>query len=268
MIHADSKAVLTILTAAALLLAGCAGGTGKPDQEEKNIARLELIGQRKLAEPADIEFLLQRLGEGSSEERMVAAWAIGETGTHEGSAPLIDAARNDADTPVRVNAIAALGKLDTPEVLPALTALLDDPEEEILLATLRSLAAQRFAPAAGAVGALYETAGPAVRGMAVGTLSRMQDAAALPHLVRALAEEDADLRGQAAFGLGKLGDSSAVQPLAPLLQDASWEVRANAVQALGMIGDSSARGLIEPLADDPNSQVRAVAEMALEKLGR
>lgn len=80
---------------------------------------------------------------------------------------------------------------------------------------------------------------PARRAAAV-ELGRLGDGRAVPALVTALEDEDAELRGAAADALGALGDPRAVGPLIALLADRSrggggpiYEHASRALQALG-----------------------------------
>jgi len=60
---------------------------------------------------------------------------------------------------------------------------------------------------------------------------------ALPQLLSALSDTDADVRAGAAVALGKIGDASAVGPIIPLLEDKDLAVRCRAAEALVNFGD-------------------------------
>ncbi|MCX7840301.1 MAG: HEAT repeat domain-containing protein, partial [Anaerolineae bacterium] len=90
---------------------------------------------------------------------------------------------------------------------------------------------------------------------------------AVPLLIAALRDEDANVRERAAYALGEIGDVRAVEPLLVALRDENADVRGRAADALGRIGDVRA---VEPLLvalRDESRLVRASAADALGKIG-
>ena len=61
------------------------------------------------------------------------------------------------------------------------------------------------------------------------------DRAAVPALIRALGDEQANVREQAAWALGKIADGRAVKALGDALQDEEADVREQAAWALGRV---------------------------------
>lgn len=226
---------------------------------------LQSLGEHEADSDQDIQFMLERLETGNQAERISAGWALGRSGRAEAIPGLLRAAREDADTAVRINAIGSMAALGGPEIESDLVGFLYDADAEVQSAGLRGLADAKFAGATAQVGrVLLENL--KLRGLAVDVLGRMGNPEAISYLRQAVDDTDEDVRTRIAFALGKLGDAGGVPVLVGLLQDEQWTVRANAVQALGMIGDSAAREAIEKLLDDPNSAVRSASEAALEKL--
>ena len=90
---------------------------------------------------------------------------------------------------------------------------------------------------------------------------------AVPHLIRALDDEDLDVQRTAAWALGELGDDRALEPLIAALKDENGRVRSSAAFALGKLGDPRGlRALIAVLKDEEEG-VRFHAALALGKLG-
>lgn len=92
-----------------------------------------------------------------------------------------------------------------------------------------------------------------------------QGSSALPQLLDALGDGDAEKRWRSIVALGWIGDAQAVPHLVNALADDDWAVRHSAVWALGMIRDE---GVIDVLlnifrAADSEEQVRYVTAMGL-----
>jgi len=101
----------------------------------------------------------------------------------------------------------------------------------------------------------------------VQALGASGDPRAVPTLIQALADSDADIRRMAAEALGKLGDPQAIPALAQTLRDSEWDVRCAAAEALGKFNDPQAvPALIEALGDS-DWDVRSAAAEALGAIG-
>lgn len=116
---------------------------------------------------------------------------------------------------------------------------------------------------------LEELAAPvaARRAAAATALGRTADVAALPALIAALADSDADVARDAATSLGLLGSTAAVEKLIEVLDDRDGYfhsvVRVAAIQSLGQLRDVRA---VEPLLNaikDPIAEASAEAIRAL-----
>ena len=245
----------------ALLATGC--------EERGQAALMQLIGELGHADDQEVLLLLERLENGSQEERAVAAWALGEVGRAEGVPLLRSILRDKSDDHyVRLNACTALGRFDGEEVQASLELALGQDDLELQTTALRALSRPEFSGAAEAVAAVITDGNAELKALGVETLSEMLDPANLPVFER-LAREDPDkgVRAVAVFSLGKLRDPRAIPTLTGMLEDEAWEVRANAAQALAMIGDRSAAQALRGMLDDEHTQVVLAAERALERLG-
>jgi HEAT repeat protein len=108
--------------------------------------------------------------------------------------------------------------------------------------------------------------GQSVRAAAARALRRIGDAAAVPGLLAALGDANADVR-RAAAALGEIGDAAAVPGLLAALGDADEDVRQVAAAALREIGDAAAvPGLLAALGD-ADANVREAAAAALGEIG-
>jgi HEAT repeat protein len=106
-----------------------------------------------------------------------------------------------------------------------------------------------------------------VRWAAAAALERIGDAAAVPGLLEALHDADADVRWAAAAALERIGDAAAVPGLLAALRDANAGVRRAAAEMLGQIGDAAAvPGLLHALRD-AEARVRKAAAKALGQIG-
>ena len=234
------------------------------DGEDQSVL-LQTMGDRRANAPEDIELMLDRLDNGSMDERVSAAWALGRSGRGDVIPQLLEASRDDRDLNVRINAIDAAATLGGGEILDDLIGFLSDGKPEIQLATLRGLADPKFVGAVEAVGHLL-VENEDLRSAAVDVLGNLGSPDAVPFLVQAAGDPEEDVRSRVAHALGKLGDASAVPALIEMLQDQRWPVRANAAQSLGNLGESSARPALEQMRADPNEHARNAADAALQKL--
>jgi HEAT repeat protein len=154
--------------------------------------------------------------------------------------PLI-AALGSRDPYVRAFAEWTLGNMEATagEAVPALAALVDDPETGVV------------------VSAALARIGPAAR-------------AAVPALVAALRSEDSGRRWRAARTLGRIGPGAgeAVPALVAALRDPNEGVRRHAARALGRIAPATgpAAAALQRATGDPDRAVRREAEKALEDL--
>jgi HEAT repeat protein len=108
---------------------------------------------------------------------------------------------------------------------------------------------------------------PLVRRYLALSLGRVGAREAVPALISALEDSDAETRVYAAWALGAIGDSSAAVPLAGLASDADPGMRKVVAYALGALGASSARPELRAMLEDPIHDVRWNAAVALARFG-
>lgn len=90
--------------------------------------------------------------------------------------------------------------------------------------------------------------------------------AAVPLLIEALKDEDADIRRDASWNLGNLGDERAIPFLAGALKEQDEEVRFHVARNIGKFGGSAVPYLLDAL-DDPDEHVRRYAAWILGNIG-
>jgi HEAT repeat protein len=106
-----------------------------------------------------------------------------------------------------------------------------------------------------------------VRSAACRVLGEIGDPQAIPHLLQALHDEDRDVREAACLALGRIGDPQAIPHLLQALHDEDRAVRRAACQALGEIGDPQAIPHLLQALHDEDWDVREAACLALGRIG-
>ena len=183
--------------------------------------------------------LIERLGDDSESKGLTAAYALSEF--RESVVPALMEALEDESEAIRRNAYYALNAIGEPAVDPLIGSLGHlDPQ-------VREIAAE----------ALGDIGSPAQ--------------AAIPALVKALADESERVRYHAAEALGTVGqgDSTASPALSAALRDENERVRQDAALALARIGPhaTDAASALGAVFSDGNMYVRGDAVHALYRIG-
>jgi HEAT repeat protein len=179
--------------------------------------------------------LIQALGDGDSDVREAACWALGEIGDRQ-AVPALSVWAHAGER-VAQAALQQMGQAPLP--LPeAVAQVVAQGSWGVLVRTL---------PYEAVRAAVVELGTPAV-----------------PPLIQALGDEDIDVRRAACRALGEIGDRQAVPPLIQALRD--WNVRAAACEALVKIGAPAVPHLIQALGDG-DWHVREAACEALGEIG-
>ncbi|MFB7508825.1 HEAT repeat domain-containing protein [Streptomyces broussonetiae] len=177
--------------------------------------------------PPPTDQLLTLLADGTNQQRLGAATALGLLGERRAAPGLLVLLTDATALPVRVAAVDALGRLRHLPAAPPLIGLLTDPE---------------------APGRL--------RARAAWALGRMGATEAEPVLRQALSEPVESIRLRAAEALGLLpGSPPTVASLAQAAQDPSPDVQEAALQALGNLG-SLARPALRTLLATTEGRLR------------
>ncbi len=189
------------------------------------------------------------------------------------------------NTMVQFNAACALGRIRSPQAVPALIEALDDKahDEFIQRHIIEALVAIKDPQAVPALIRALQNKNALVQIKAVEALGAWKSREAVPALIAALKDQAsavtqsmADDSGsstplvtqwvcnEAAFALGRIGDAHAIPALSEVLQDKRYDIRTCgcAVRALGSIGGPLAvHPLVEALdnAAYAKEAVRALA---------
>ncbi len=177
-----------------------------------------------------------------------------------------------ADPLVRRTSIEILGDLNEPKVQDALVSALDDPEHEVRLVALQSLART------GASSALLEVAShlhdpePELRAQAVETLCQLTGypGGLQTYLEPLLKDSDGFVRSRSAVGLLRLGPHDEARGLLRSMSMlGELDDRIHAIRAMAEWGDQEAFLLIENELNDKfaPSPVRRAAAIALGSCG-
>ncbi len=190
--------------------------------------------------------LIVVLGNRSARVRMQAARALGVMKAKSALAPLTEVGKNDVDWRVRVNAAAAIGNLDFPDLLARLA--LHDTSEHVRLTALRVL------------GTATE------RLQKNGTLKEAQPPTEF--LKERLQESNSTWREQAvaATALAQVLRKDAVPDLAKYVEPPQALFRSRLAEALGTTGAVEAFPYLEKMSHDSATSVQIAVLEALPKL--
>jgi hypothetical protein len=108
---------------------------------------------------------------------------------------------------------------------------------------------------------------PEIRRYLALVLGHTRDREALPLLLTALEDPDAETRIYALWALGAIGDPRALAPLEAALAESDPGVRKTAAFALGELGLPEALPALRRALDDPVADVRWNGALALARLG-
>ena len=156
--------------------------------------------------------LAARLDDEDTENRRLAAEALGVLRAATGAAALARAAAGDADDDVRRNAVESLGLIGTEEAGESLLSMVEDSGLERHV--VRALGRMAFRPATAALVAVYDRdPGSDLARDALEGLARIGAPEARGTFYHELSSRDARRREYAAEGLGRLEDPTLVDGL-------------------------------------------------------
>jgi len=217
--------------------------------------------------------LIQALMDESVRVREAAADALAESGPQAVDAvpALLQALKNEErDWALRQAASDALGAIGS-EAVPALIEALADEDEQVRRAAAGAL--RDMGPQAGdAIPALIQTLRDKDVSMDAASALGEIGPQAIPALVEAVDDRDAQVRRGAILALGFIGPEA--KEAAPLIiqaleGDAEWLVRSGAANALGWIKPDASEAvpaLVQALEDE-SEYVRSAAADALGEFG-
>lgn len=175
---------------------------------------------------------------------------------------------NSADDEIRRLAVERLTLLPAPEAMPTLIECLGDPSWRVRKAAVERLAGS---PESGEaihylVAALRDGENTGRRNAALETLMRC-GRRAIPALIEASHDPDADVRKQVVDAMAGIANEGAIDRLLEILRDPDANVRGAAADALGAIGSATAAAaLLSAAATDAEILVRLSALCALGRM--
>jgi HEAT repeat protein len=142
-----------------------------------------------------------------------------------------------------------------------------EAERMTLLSLIDAVGPRRWPAVLETLGEAARDRTTAVRGEAVRLLGYVDQEVAIPTILAAIAEGEADVREDAANGLRWLRSSAAGPALMAALDDEVPDVRRAAAHSLGLLGESTATRKLLAAAEDPDMGVRYDAVQALGMIG-
>lgn len=202
-----------------------------------------------------------------------------ETLVRQGSValPVLLEHLRDARWYVVRNAVAILGDIRDPAATDPMKPALGHPDIRVRRETVRALTRIGGQDATGVLLQLLEGTDSDLSQQALLSLGAMKNPAAVPALLRLLAQDNgnrgSDLRRGTIKALGEIGAVEAVAPLVEFLASRRFwrparhnELRAAAAAALGEIGDETALAALEAASAERNETVARAAVLALKQL--
>lgn len=226
-------------------------------------------------DPRTLQPYIRALKDRDANVRLEAARSLGGDWATLAVEPLVSLVLRERDGNVACTAIRSLADSKDPRAADALAAVLGDAEKDSLAraCAASSLAAfPRNAAVFDAALAAADDPDEDVAVAAIGALGWLQDARAMPLLLRQLGLPPGDShRVYAIRALGELGDRRAIEPLIRVLLatgdgGSSSLERGTAATALGKIGDPGAVHALRGALRDRDANVRSKAAKALEAL--
>jgi len=213
-------------------------------------------------DPAAAPALVERLGaEESACVREDVTWATVQL--IDAALPRVLALLRSPESAERRQAAHVLSKVGDPAHLGLLLPLVDDAHADVAIKAYRAVASTGDPDALGALAGRLGDGDALQRDALTAAFHRFGELA-VPVLVGALADPDADVREHAADALGHLGveADAAVDALASLAGDPVAAVRLAAVAALGQLGPV-ADGALEAVASGGDRTLASVAARLL-----
>ncbi len=230
---------------------------------QENELNVRWAATRALSEVLNIPEL-SMLASQQSEQRQIAAQALGNTHDPRVVAPLIAALQDDEDGVCKAAAYA-LGKLGDANAIEPLIKILGSGKD-FLRSTVADVLVEYYdIPWAPHLVRIWSRESE-IREAAANALGDIGDLRAVDPLVEAILIGDSRVRFVAIKALGKLGSPQAVNPLMIAITDEDSIVRQAAADALVQIDNLGVAHHIANLRDQ-NSNVRLAAVRSIEEAG-
>jgi len=217
--------------------------------------------------------LMALLKDQNPELRRTAAQSLGKIASPE-AVPALFEALGDPDAGVRRNAAWALGVLSEDAIeedLSPLALLLFDSDPGVREAAATTLGLTGYTQV-GIELLLERLAEPDApedsKRLIAAVMGNMEASPAVPALIRLLTDRSAKVRRWTVAALGEIADEQAVAPLgARLTKDPDPGVRVEAAFRLGKFGGAAAKPALTAALKDSSADVRRLAAAALKDIG-
>jgi HEAT repeat protein len=180
---------------------------------------------------------------------------------------LIQCVRHERRSPVRGDAVAALGELGSRRAVHCLVDLLGREERGLHRDVVIALRKIRPEKAVLALLQLLQSPDPMIREEAANALGEIGDRQAIKRLRELLEDRNRDVRQEAVLALGKLGGGDVLETLEAALADSDSQVRMAACAALAESLGPLAQGRLISALYDGAPEVRSEAAYQLGDVG-
>ncbi len=211
------------------------------------------------------ELLLEALDDDAPRVRSAAAESMARLGM---TPARLVAVLNAPNTNLRTEVLRLLGKLRDVSTLPAVAAQTGEGEPlPVRLAAVAALGRLRHPEAVPVLVRLLSAREPTLRMQVVSALGEIGDARAVTALLPLLRDPDASVVGKVVTALSRTKAPSAVTPLLAALQHPDWRVRAAVAHHLEAWNDARIPPALAAALEDASALVRFYARQSLLKLG-
>ncbi|WP_058868330.1 HEAT repeat domain-containing protein [Chloracidobacterium thermophilum] len=218
----------------------------------------------RLQDVRAVELLLDVLDDDVPRVRSAAAASLARLGM---TPARLVAVLNAPNTNLRTEALRLLGRLSDVATLPAVAAQTREGEPlPVRLAAVAALGRLRHPDAVPVLVRLLSAREPALRMQAVSALGEIGEARAVAALLPLLRDPDAAVVGKVVAALSRTKAPSAVTPLLAALQHPDWRVRAAVAHRLDAWEDARIPPALAAALEDPSALVRFHARQSLLKL--
>jgi HEAT repeat protein len=205
------------------------GALADPDPDVREMV-VSTLG--RMRDPRVVDALLPLLKDGNADVREQAVAALAHTGDPR-AATAVAAMIDDVSPEIREQAVHFLGRARNRETMPALLKALKDPSADVREQAAYSLGQFRDVSAVDPLLDLLKDPSPDVREQTVYALGQTRDGRAVDGLI-ATWQPERDVVSKRP-GTGRLRDSKALPSLVAALRDADADVREQAAHAIGQI---------------------------------
>ncbi|MEL7359901.1 MAG: HEAT repeat domain-containing protein [Cyanobacteria bacterium J06560_6] len=235
-----------------------------PDLSDRLVAAKTL---QHLGDEDTIDSLILALEDHSPKVQEIAVMALWEMANPVAIKPLLKCLSAAHEEAVRVEALAALKEMISPDDLLTLLDAVQIEDETVQLNVLILLRKIHDAQALPYIAPFFESESAVLREAAVVTLRYLNQVVRFEPALALASDESEEVRRSAILTLGHLTDEAVVPTLCSILiTDPDWQVRRNAAQALDLHATTEAIPALTSALSDDHWQVRKFTARALQRV--